>query len=385
MARFYASDVLYKATRCPLIAGALHGAGIAVGGANGSPINGDQFLPEPPVADPVVHRRPAPRAARPAQHQGGKRAARPARPLARLGQRRRHQLQTGSTNTIPAKPAAHVHAELHQRRHQHRAQRRLQGDGHGTSVSGQTTVPETTAGQHATCKVHAQPRRRPAPTPDGDDRARSRARRTPPTTRCRSRSRSSSAPRRGPQVGPPTRAALSFQRCMTEQHRRDRRDRRGGGRGRGAARLRSCWPSGSAGCEPTSGWCSATGARTSSPTPRRCSASSTALHDYVQRRRRAARPADGDRRAAARRRGRLPRAGPLRRLRRDVRPPVDLDRAAGLPSARDGAVLDPPPRSGAAVRQAALRGPGRARALARGGRGGPAARSRATASPAGPA
>ena len=43
---------------------------------------------------------------------------------------------------------------------------------------------------------------------------------------------------------------------------------------------------------------------------------------------RAAARTDGRRRAAARRRDRLPRARALRRLRRDVRPPVDLDRAA---------------------------------------------------------
>ena len=45
MARFYASDVLYKLYVAPELASALHGAGVAVGGANGEQISGAQFLP----------------------------------------------------------------------------------------------------------------------------------------------------------------------------------------------------------------------------------------------------------------------------------------------------------------------------------------------------
>jgi hypothetical protein len=45
MARFYASDVLYKLYTVPEIAAALHGAGAIVGGADGEQIDGDQFLP----------------------------------------------------------------------------------------------------------------------------------------------------------------------------------------------------------------------------------------------------------------------------------------------------------------------------------------------------
>jgi hypothetical protein len=44
MARFYGSDVLYKDYAAPAIAGALHAAGIAVGG-NGETIAGGQFVP----------------------------------------------------------------------------------------------------------------------------------------------------------------------------------------------------------------------------------------------------------------------------------------------------------------------------------------------------
>jgi hypothetical protein len=44
-ARFYASDVLYKLYVAPELASALHGAGVAVGGANGEQISAQQFLP----------------------------------------------------------------------------------------------------------------------------------------------------------------------------------------------------------------------------------------------------------------------------------------------------------------------------------------------------
>ncbi len=45
MAEFYASDVIYKVYVAPQIAEALHGASIAVGGANGEQIAAGQFLP----------------------------------------------------------------------------------------------------------------------------------------------------------------------------------------------------------------------------------------------------------------------------------------------------------------------------------------------------
>lgn len=45
MARFYASDVLYKDYALPGVVSALHTAGIAVGGSSGEPIEPGQFLP----------------------------------------------------------------------------------------------------------------------------------------------------------------------------------------------------------------------------------------------------------------------------------------------------------------------------------------------------
>ena len=46
MARFYASDVLYKGYTLPSIAGALHAAGITVGGPDGEQLDAGQFLPD---------------------------------------------------------------------------------------------------------------------------------------------------------------------------------------------------------------------------------------------------------------------------------------------------------------------------------------------------
>ena len=46
MARFYASDAIYKDYTLPEVVAALHNAGIAAGGANGVPLNQGQFLPD---------------------------------------------------------------------------------------------------------------------------------------------------------------------------------------------------------------------------------------------------------------------------------------------------------------------------------------------------
>jgi hypothetical protein len=46
MARFYGSDAVYKFYALPAIVAALHTAGIPVGGTNGEPVEGGQFLPD---------------------------------------------------------------------------------------------------------------------------------------------------------------------------------------------------------------------------------------------------------------------------------------------------------------------------------------------------
>ena len=74
-------------------------------------------------------------------------------------------------------------------------------------------------------------------------------------------------------------------------------------------------------------------------------------------------------RGGAARHDRPPRARALRRLQRAVRPPVDVDRAARRRTLGDRAVVHPPPRPGARLRQAGARRARRTGALARGGRG----------------
>ena len=105
-----------------------------------------------------------------------------------------------------------------------------------------------------------------------------------------------------------------------------------------------------------------------------------ALHGRVEDVADAPGRAHGGRRGPARRRDRLPLARPLRRLRRDVRPPVDDDRAARRRSQWRRAVLDRAPRHRAPVLQADPRRPRRAPALARGGRGRAGSRSPAARS-----
>ena len=82
----------------------------------------------PPVAAAGVrgHASSAPSATATHERQGRPRAP---RPLARLGQRRRHHAADRLDQHAPGQPAADVHAQLHQRRPEHRDQRGLQGDG----------------------------------------------------------------------------------------------------------------------------------------------------------------------------------------------------------------------------------------------------------------
>ena len=83
----------------------------------------------------------------------------------------------------------------------------------------------------------------------------------------------------------------------------------------------------------------------------------------------------------AARRDLAPRAGALRRLQRALGAPVDVDRAARRRTLRDRALVHPPPRPGARVRQASAGRPRRTGALARGGRGGAAGADRRCAAP----
>jgi hypothetical protein len=150
MANFYASDVLYKSYTLPLIAGALKQAGIATSGANAQTFNGDQFLPDVQWLTPsFVANKLNVSIATP----GGK-------PTPGLHGHSLDSvsvggtsLQTGSTNTLPASPPPQFTLSFTNggTNTEHNVSCKVTVS--TTSISGKTTVPETTAGQHASCTV----------------------------------------------------------------------------------------------------------------------------------------------------------------------------------------------------------------------------------------
>jgi hypothetical protein len=150
MALFYASDVLYKDYTLPLIAGALKSAGISVSGPNAQSFNGGQFLPDVQWLMPsFVANRLHVSIATP----GGK-------PTPGLHGHSLDSvsvnattLQTGSTNTIPASPPPTftLHFTNGGTNTENNVVCRVTVN--NTGISGKTTAPQTTPGEHATCQV----------------------------------------------------------------------------------------------------------------------------------------------------------------------------------------------------------------------------------------
>ena len=153
MARFYASDVLYKDYTVPQIVGALRAAGITVGGLGGQQLNSSQFLPSIQWLDPthvasVLHvtlpsSSTTPQNIAPGLHGhmintvsvGGS------------------QLQTSSTNSIPASPAPTFTLNFANTGQNTENNVKCKVTISGSSVSGQTVVPQTTAGESTSCQV----------------------------------------------------------------------------------------------------------------------------------------------------------------------------------------------------------------------------------------
>lgn len=152
MARFYASDVLYKDYAAPAIAGALHAAGLAVG-ANGQAIAGGQFLPSVQWLTPAFI----------AGELGASLPGVPSTSTKVAPGLHGHSLdsvsvagttlQTGSTNTIPTTPAPSFTLNFTNGGNNNETNVVCKVSVTGTSLSGQTIVPQTAAGQHASCKV----------------------------------------------------------------------------------------------------------------------------------------------------------------------------------------------------------------------------------------
>jgi hypothetical protein len=152
MAQFYSSDVVYKDYTAPLISGALKGAGIAVGGANGISIDSHQFLPDIQWLSPTFV----------ATKLGSQAASTTPTGKATPGLHGHSldsvsvggtTLQTGSTNTIPANQAPTVTLNFTNGGTNNEKNVVCKVSLSGTSDSGQTTVPQTTAGQSSSCQV----------------------------------------------------------------------------------------------------------------------------------------------------------------------------------------------------------------------------------------
>ncbi len=158
MARLYASDVVYKGYMLPTIVGALHSAGIAVGGANGEPLFAGQFLPDvqwltPAFVASALHLQvPPPTKVAPGTHGHA------------LNSRERRSgttLQTGSTNTIPASPPPTFTLNFSNTGQNTETNVDCKVTVSGSSVSGQTVVPKTSPGQSTAARSRSPPRPSP--------------------------------------------------------------------------------------------------------------------------------------------------------------------------------------------------------------------------------
>jgi hypothetical protein len=151
MARFYASDVLYKDYTTDLVSGALKSANISVGGDTGVTIDAHQFLPNIQwltpafVASTLGAQVPAQAGGKPAPGLHGHSLE-----SVSVGGT---TLQTGSTNTLPASQPPKITLNITNggTNVEHNVVCKVSIS--GTAVSGQTTVPQTAAGQSTTCQV----------------------------------------------------------------------------------------------------------------------------------------------------------------------------------------------------------------------------------------
>lgn len=146
IAKFYASDVLYKDYALPQIARALNAAGTRF-----SPLNGDQFLPnvewtQPSFVASQLHVNvPGVQPSKPAPGLHG-------HSLTSVSVNGT-TLQTGATNTLPSSPAPSFTLAFNNGGTNDEHDVRCKVSINGSSVSGTSTVPETFAGKNATCTV----------------------------------------------------------------------------------------------------------------------------------------------------------------------------------------------------------------------------------------
>ena len=153
MARFYASDVLYKDYSVPQIVGALRAAGITVGGLGGQQLNASQFLPSIDWLDPQ-HVATALHVSLPSSS-GQTQTIAPGLHGHQLNSVSvgGSTLQPGSTNSIPASPAPTFTLNFANTGQNTETNVKCRVTVSGTGVSGQTIVPQTTAGESTSCQV----------------------------------------------------------------------------------------------------------------------------------------------------------------------------------------------------------------------------------------
>ena len=151
MARFYASDVLYKDYTLPMIVHALHTAGIPVGGPNGEPVTEGQFLPNIQwlTVSFVASELKAPTSPSTSGKVTPGTHGHELNSVSVGGT----TLQTGSTNTIPAQPAPTFTLNFTNSGQNSESNVGCKVTVKGSGISGQATVPQTKPGQTYSCKV----------------------------------------------------------------------------------------------------------------------------------------------------------------------------------------------------------------------------------------
>jgi hypothetical protein len=152
MARFYASDVLYKDYTVPQIIGALRAAGITVGGLGGQQVNGSQFLPSIQWLNPSYVASQLHVTLPQSTHQAHV-------PACACG----HAMQTvsvggttltpGSSQSIPASPPPTFTCVFTNDGQETEHNVNVKVAVQGTRITGQATVPQTSPGQSYTAQV----------------------------------------------------------------------------------------------------------------------------------------------------------------------------------------------------------------------------------------
>jgi hypothetical protein len=152
MAKFYASDVVYKGYATTEIASALHGAAIGVGGTDGVQIEGGQFVPDVQWLTSSFIASKIGASASSATPSGKVAPGLHGHSLDSVAVGG-NTLQSGSTNTVPDSPAPSFTLNLTNGGTNNESNVVCSVSVSGAGITGQTTIPQTTAGQSTSCTV----------------------------------------------------------------------------------------------------------------------------------------------------------------------------------------------------------------------------------------